>query len=69
MNKGAVVNGHIITPLGSAQREQAKMPIIQAFPRRALTEYFLSSCLRVQLLISLNLGVDCNLPLWDTDKS
>ena len=66
--KGSVVNGHDNTLLGSAEWGQAKMPIIQASFGSALTKYFPSSCLRVQLLISLNLGAACHLFLWDTGK-
>lgn len=46
-----------------------QMPNIQAFSGRALIEYVPRSCLRVQLLISLNLGADFNLPLWDPEES
>ena len=67
-NKESVVNDSNNTLLGSAEWGQTKMPFFQAFFGRALTKYFPSSCLRVQLLISLNLGADCSLFLWDTDK-
>lgn len=51
--------------LHPTQREQEKKPISQFLPRRALTIYFPSCCLGVQLPVSLHLGADCNPPLWN----
>lgn len=47
------------------------MPIFCFFLGRNMqsTANMPSCCLRVLLLISLHLGAECNIPLWDTDGS
>lgn len=49
-------------PQDSAQREQAKTLVSQSSHGRDLTAFFISCCLRVQLLISLHLNAKRNLP-------
>lgn len=44
-----------LLPWGSAQRKQAKTPLSQPCPRRDLTIYIISCCLRTELLISMHL--------------
>lgn len=44
--------------LGPAQKKKTKLPIPQFLPGRCLPIYFPNCCLRVQLLISLNLDDD-----------
>lgn len=48
-------------PLDSAQKEQVKMLISQFLPRKDLTAYFSSCCLRFWILISLHVAAD-----WDS---
>ena len=51
-------------PLGSVQREQAKISISQVLPGKDLTAYFPSYCLKVQLLTGL-----CVDAIWDSPRS
>lgn len=44
----------------SVQKEQRRMPVSQSLPGRDLTTYFLSYCLRFQLLNNLHRGADCD---------
>ena len=49
------------------QREETKVPVSQFLPGRVLSAYFLSCCLSVWFLITLQLGADCNPLIWNTD--
>lgn len=57
-----------LSPQGSAQHKQAKMPISHSFTGRGLIAYFTSYRLRVQLLIRTQFGADCD-PPWSPKES
>lgn len=56
------------TPKSGAE-ETSKKACLQFPPGRALTIYFPSCCLRVQLPIRLYVSSEGEPPLWDTDRS
>lgn len=67
VNKEAVINKHRSSPLqlytqarhrGSQQKSS---PLGFSLERSVLTTYFANYC--------LHLGAECNLPLWDNDRS
>lgn len=48
----------VAVPSDTVQWQKTEILVSQIFPGKGLTVYFPSCCLRVQLLISLHLGVD-----------
>lgn len=63
MLHGCISMCHGCSPLTRLGAEgTGKIPHLWVFPWKAWTAYITSCCLRVQLLISLHLGADCNPP-------